>query len=141
MMLMTLTVSTGLMPIVLAGSLVMLPRAVGMLRELSYHAQEGRSQLHGFWWSVPVLLLFVMAGGMLYTSTLGYRGLFMSPALPELGNMLANSRQYMNLDVPWITYWPAITLLLLLLAWVMAGETLLERLGFRSKAVWSKVLE
>jgi hypothetical protein len=30
---------------------------------------------------------------------------------------------------------------LLLLTWVMAGDALLERLGFHSKAVWSKVME
>ena len=45
------------------------------------------------------------------------------------------------IQAPWIALWPAIVLALLLLIWVMAGEALLERQGFRSKELWSKTME
>jgi hypothetical protein len=37
--------------------------------------------------------------------------------------------------------WPGLVLAFLFFVWLMAGDALLERLGFRSKAVWAKVVE
>ena len=54
--------------------------------------------------------------------------------------MINRGRSYM-ITAPWLVQWPSISLVLLILVWMMAGETLLERLGSRSKAVWSKVVE
>jgi hypothetical protein len=40
-----------------------------------------------------------------------------------------------------LALWPAAVLIFLLMVWVMAGEASLERLGFRTKAMWSKMWE
>ena len=91
--------------------------------------------------AIPVMLLFTVAGGVFYISTAGYLGFGVVPPYPELTGMISGAgRQYLMV-APWMAVWPAIALILLLLIWVMAGEALLERLGFRSGAVWSKVME
>jgi peptide/nickel transport system permease protein len=87
------------------------------------------------------MIVFAVAGGIVYLATMGNLGFGTPPPAPELGSMLTGpSRRYM-LQAPWMGLWPSAALLLLLLAWVMTGEVLLERLGFKSKAVWSKVWE
>jgi peptide/nickel transport system permease protein len=87
------------------------------------------------------MLIFAVAGGILYLATASYLGFGSPPPSPELGGMLAGpARRYM-LQAPWMALWPPVVLVLLLVSWIMAGEALLERLGFRSKAVWSKIWE
>jgi peptide/nickel transport system permease protein len=87
------------------------------------------------------MFILAIAGGILYTSSLSYLGFGIPPPMPELGGMLSGTgRQYM-LEAPWIAYWPRLVLALLSFVWVMAGDALLERLGFRSKAVWAKTME
>jgi peptide/nickel transport system permease protein len=122
-------------------SLALLPRAVGMMQEAYRWPPERKQWLHGLLLSIPVMIVFAVAGGVVYLATMGYLGFGTPPPAPELGAMLAGpARRYM-LQAPWIGLWPSVALLLLLLAWVMTGEVLLERLGFKSKAVWSKVWE
>jgi peptide/nickel transport system permease protein len=88
-----------------------------------------------------VVFILGVAGALLYISSIGYLGLGVPPPQPELGSMLAGSgRQYM-ITAPWTAQWPIIVLILLPLFWVMAGDALLEKLGFRSKVVWAKVME
>ena len=69
------------------------------------------------------------------------RGIIGSPPTPELGSMLAGTGRQYQLEAPWMVQWPTLCLCLLLTIWVMAGDALLEKLGFRSKAVWVKAME
>ena len=87
------------------------------------------------------MLIFAVSGAILYISTASYLGFGVPPPTPELGGMLSGTGIQYMLEAPWILYWPSLWLSLLLLIWVMAGDALLERLGFRSKAVWAKALE
>jgi ABC-type dipeptide/oligopeptide/nickel transport system permease subunit len=65
----------------------------------------------------------------------------MPPGIPELGNIMSSEGlQYMR-AAPWILWRPALTLVVLITVWVMTGDSLLERLGFRSKAIWAKTME
>ena len=130
------------LPVVpLVSSLVLLPRAVSMIQETYRLPPEGRGLFRSTLRAVPVMLIFTVAGGMLYISTASYLGLGVPPPFPELGAMLTGAGMQFLLKAPWMALWPALCLVLLLLAWVMAGEALLERLGFRTKAVWSKIME
>jgi ABC-type dipeptide/oligopeptide/nickel transport system permease subunit len=127
--------------VALVASLVLLPRAAAMIREAFISLQEQENWLQGLLWAVPVMLIFTVSGGILYTATVSYLGFGVPPPTPELGGMLSGTgRQYM-LEALWMAYWPATCLALLPLTWVMAGEALLEKLGFRSKAVWAKAME
>jgi len=142
LMLLMSVVGVGLTQVaMMAGLVVLLPRAVGMMRETYSSPPEGRGWLYSVLWSIPVMMLLAMAGGILYTSTLSFLGLGIPPPQPELGGMLSGEGRRYMLMAPWLAKWPGIPLALLILVWVMAGDTLLERLGFRSKAVWAKVVE
>jgi peptide/nickel transport system permease protein len=142
LMLLMSVVGVGLIQVALmAGLVVLLPRAVGMMREAYSSPPEGRGWLYSVLWSIPVMMLLAMAGGILYTSTLSFLGLGIPPPQPELGGMLSGEGRRYMLQAPWLAYWPGIPLALLILVWVMAGDALLERMGFRSKAVWAKVVE
>jgi peptide/nickel transport system permease protein len=134
-------VSLFALPPILTISLALLPRAVGVMQEAYRWPPEGKQWLHSLLLSIPIMIVFAVAGGVVYLATMGFLGFGTPPPAPELGAMLTGpARRYM-LQAPWIGSWPSAALLLLLLAWVMTGEVLLERLGFRSKAVWSKVWE
>ena len=91
--------------------------------------------------SIPVMLVFGVAGTILYVSSISYLGFGVHPPNPELGGMLSGTGRTYMLEAPWMVKWPFIWLLVLSLVWVMAGQALLERLGFRSGAVWSKSVE
>jgi len=129
------------LPVILAASLVLLPRAVGVLQEAPQSAPEGRSWRQGLLRALPVMALFAVAGGIVYVATASYLGLGVPPPTPELGGMLAGPVWAYMLQAPWMAVWPSVALILLLTVWVMAGESLLERFGFRTKAVWSKIWE
>jgi peptide/nickel transport system permease protein len=134
-------VSLFALPPILTIGLALLPRATGMMQEGYRWPPEGKQWLHSLLLSIPVMTVFAVAGGIVYLATMGFLGFGTPPPAPELGAMLTGpARRYM-LQAPWIGLWPSAALLLLLLAWIMTGEVLLERLGFRSKAVWSKVWE
>lgn len=127
--------------VTLAASLLLLPRGVAMIREAYLSMPEEDGWLKRLLRAVPVMFIFTAGGSILYLATAGYLGFGISPPLPELGNMLAGTgRQYM-LQAPWMAQWPSLWLTLLLLIWVMAGDVVLEKLGFRSKAVWAKAME
>jgi peptide/nickel transport system permease protein len=133
-------VGSGGIQVVLIGSLVLFPRALGVMREAYYFPQVGKNWLATVLQAIPVMVLFVVAGGILFTSTIGFLGLGIGPPFPEFGNMLSESFHYISTR-PWLEIWPGIMLVLLLWIWVVAGDTLSERLGFRSKAIWSKMME
>jgi ABC-type dipeptide/oligopeptide/nickel transport system permease subunit len=129
------------LPVALIVSVALLPRAVGMLQEAYRSPPVGKAWFTGLLQAVPVMVLFAVGGGIIYLASVSYLGLGVPPPAPELGGMLSGpARRYM-LQAPWMALWPPAVLILLLTAWVMAGETLLERMGFRSKALWSKVWE
>jgi ABC-type dipeptide/oligopeptide/nickel transport system permease subunit len=131
---------SGLFKVVLIGSLIIFPRAFGVMREAYQHGHAGKSWLYGVLAATPVMALFAVAGGMLFLSGLGFLGFGMAPPSAELGGMVSGAYKYI-LTAPWLLIWPGAALSVLLLVWVMAGDTLAERLGFRSKAIWSKMLE
>lgn len=122
-------------------SIVLLPHVISMLRECYLPAlgKQGRVEdlLRG------VLPVFILATGaaILYMAALGYLGMGVPPPQPELGSMLSGAGMANMIQAPWIAQWPIIVLALLLLVWVLAGNALLERLGFRSGTVWAKSLE
>jgi peptide/nickel transport system permease protein len=133
-------VGPGLFQVTLTAGLVLLPHTVGMMQEAYWSPPTGQGWLYSTLWSIPVTLLFAVAGGILYISSLSYLGLGVPPPTPELGGMLSQGRLGM-FQAPWLALWPSLVLILLCLVWIMAGDALLERLGFRSKAVWAKVVE
>jgi ABC-type dipeptide/oligopeptide/nickel transport system permease subunit len=134
-------VGPGVYQMAFIGSLVLLPRAVALMREASGSPPADRSWLQAVLLSIPVMLLLATAGGFVYTSTISYLGVGVPPPVPELGGILAGEGRRYLAESPWLARWPGIVLGLLTLVWVMAGDTLLERVGFRTKAVWSKVFE
>jgi peptide/nickel transport system permease protein len=134
-------IGVGLLQVALIGGFVLLPRTLGMMREAYSSPPEGRGWLYSVLWSIPVMFILAIAGGILYTSTLSYFGFGIPPPIPELGGMLSGTGRMYMLQAPWMSEWPRLVLVLLSFVWVMAGDALLERLGFRSKAVWSKTVE
>jgi hypothetical protein len=129
------------LPPIIVISLALLPRAAGMIQESYRSASPGNGWLRPLLLSVPTMLVFAMAGGVLYLATISYLGLGVPPPAPELGSMLSGpSRRYL-LDAPWMWIWPLAAILLLLTSWVMTGEVLLARLGFKTRSVWSKIWE
>jgi len=135
-------VGPGLLQVALVvGLVVLLPRAVGMMREAYNSPPEGRGWLYSVLWSIPVMFIFAVAGGILYTSSVSYLGFGVPPPTPELGSMLSGSGRQFMMEAPWILLWPGPVLASLSFVWVMAGDALLERLGFRTKALWLKVME
>jgi ABC-type dipeptide/oligopeptide/nickel transport system permease subunit/ABC-type dipeptide/oligopeptide/nickel transport system permease component len=127
--------------VTLAVSAVMLPRGVAMIREAYLVMPVEEGWLRRLLRAVPVMFIFTVGGSILYLATVSYYGFGIPPPIPELGIMLTGTgRQYM-LQAPWMAHWPSLWLALLLLIWVMAGDALLERLGFRSKSVWAKAME
>ena len=128
-------------PVTLFASLVLLPRVVVMIRETVGSSTSGKDWLQSVLRTIPVVFIFTVAGSILYISASSYLGIGVPPPYPELGGMLSSSgRQYMMV-APWMALWPALILSLLLFTWVMVGDALLERMGFRSKTIWSKTME
>ena len=139
--LLSLMTGTGIIPVALTAGLVMLPRATGMIQEAYRSAPYGISWLQGVLKAIPVVFFFTTAGVIIYVSTASYLGFGIPPGTSELGNILSSEgRQYL-FNAPWIGRWPSLCLIFIILFWMMAGDALLERLGFRSKAVWSKTME
>ena len=131
----------GIVSVGLMTGIVLLPHIVGMMRELSVSAPPEKSWTRSVLLSVPVVFILGVGGALLYISSIGYLGLGVPPPQPELGSMLAGSGRLYMITAPWVGQWPIIVLILLPLFWVMAGDALLEKLGFRSKVVWAKVME
>ncbi|MDD5288886.1 MAG: hypothetical protein PHY28_07255 [Dehalococcoidales bacterium] len=139
--LMSLISEYGVLSIALISGLVMFPRTAGMIKEAYYSLPEGKGWLQSILWSIPVALIFTTAGIILYVATISYLGFGVPPPAPELGSMLSGSGKAYMLQAPWMCQSPPLCLSLILLILVMTGDVLLERFGFRSKAVWSKSME
>ena len=71
----------------MAGLVVLLPRAVGMMRESYSSPPQGRGWLYRVLWSIPVMSILAIAGGILYASSLSFLGFGVPPPTPELGGM------------------------------------------------------
>jgi ABC-type dipeptide/oligopeptide/nickel transport system permease subunit/ABC-type dipeptide/oligopeptide/nickel transport system permease component len=127
--------------VTLMASLVLLPRGVAMIREAYLSMPEEDGWLRRLLRATPVMFVLAVGGTILYLATTSYYGFGISPPVPEMGILLSGTgRQYMH-QAPWMAQWPSLWLTLLLLIWVMAGDAILERIGFRSKAVWAKAME
>jgi peptide/nickel transport system permease protein len=137
----SLSFSNLVLPAILVTGLVLLPRAVGVMQEASRSAPEGQGWIGSTIRSIPVMLLFAMAGSILYLSAVSYLGFGVAPPMAELGSLLAGPSRRYFLQAPWMALWPPAILILLIAVWVLAGQALLEKLGFRSRAVWSKIWE
>jgi peptide/nickel transport system permease protein len=119
--------------------LLLLPRAASMIQESRRSTPEGKigqAELR----SIPVVFLFVTAGVVLYVSALGWLGFGAPPGIIELGATVNSGNAYLQ-TAPWLVIAPSIVLVGILWIWVMTGEALLEKLGFRSGAFWSKTME
>ncbi|MGD0905269.1 MAG: hypothetical protein ABR924_20435 [Terracidiphilus sp.] len=128
----------GVILITLLVGLVILPRTAGIMQEVYHSSLKGNTWLRSVFLSIPAVFAFTTVAMIIYVSALGYLGFGLSPGFIELGS-LANSA-YMQ-QVPWLTLLPLVILSLMLIVWVMTGDALFERLGFRSKTVWSKTME
>jgi len=120
--------------------LVILPRAVGMIQKTCHYMAEGNNYAQRTLRSMPIVFVFTAAGVVIYISAMSYLGFGVSPVIPELGQMLGTPVEYLVITL-WLILGPAICLTLILTVWVITGEALLERLGFRSRAIWSKTME
>jgi hypothetical protein len=128
----------GVILITLLVGLVTLPRTAGIMQEVYHSLLKGNTWLRSVFLSIPAVFAFTTAAMIIYVSALGYLGFGLSPGFIELGS-LANSA-YMQ-QIPWLTLLPLVILSLILIVGVMTGVALFERLGFRSKTVWSKTME
>jgi peptide/nickel transport system permease protein len=131
----------GFLEFTIIGGLVLLPRAVSMMKEAYSSLFEEWGWIDSFIRSVPVMIIFAIAGSIIYISSAGFLGFGVPPGTPELGSMLTQEgRKYMEL-LPQLVLLPGIVLTLLIFIWVLAGNTLLEYLNFKSRSVWLKVFE
>jgi peptide/nickel transport system permease protein len=137
----SVTFSRYILPVILATSLVLLPRAVSIMQETFHSAPPGWSWLRSMIVTIPVMILFAVAGSILYIAAIGYQGLGVPPPTPELGTFLTGPSRRYFLQAPWMVGWPPATLILLIWVWVLAGQTPLERFGYRTKSAWSKIWE
>ena len=125
--------------IAFTAGLLLLPRAASMLLETRRSAPEGKIG-QDMLRSIPVVFIFTTAGVILYVSALNWLGFGAAPGTIELGNLAASGNAYLQ-TAPWLVIAPSIVLIGIMWLWVMTGEALLERLGFRSGALWSKTME
>ena len=141
LLLISLTADAGIILMAVITGLVMLPHTIGMIQEAFRATPNGNSWLQGALKAIPVVFFFTVAGIIIYVSTISYLGFGVPPGTSELGSILSSEgRQYIEQN-PWIAIWPGLCLTTIILVFVMTGDVLLERLGFRSKAVWSKTME
>jgi len=127
--------------LVLAVGIVLWPHAVSMLKDCYVSARQDRSQIEGLLLGVLPVFILATGGAVLYITTLSYMGLGVPPPRPELGSMLASDGRVYLFQAPWMAQWPISILAILLFVWVMGGNTLLERMGYRTGAVWAKSME
>jgi peptide/nickel transport system permease protein len=127
--------------LIVVSGMVLLPHLAGMMKEAYTSPPEDVDWLPSVLWSIPVMLLYATAGAIIYVSAVSYLGFGVSPGTPELSAMLSQEgRKYMEL-APHLSVWPGTVLTLLIFVWVLAGNTLLEYLGFKSRSLWLKVFE
>jgi ABC-type dipeptide/oligopeptide/nickel transport system permease subunit len=141
LLLMTIFPDHTISLVILVTGIVLLPRIIALVQEAYHFAPAGKSMLTGFIMSIPVMFLFTTAAVIFYVSMSSYNGFGMPPGVPELGSMLSQEgRQYMQSN-PQLAFWPAFCLTTTIMFFVMTGEILLEKFGFRSKALWGKTME
>jgi peptide/nickel transport system permease protein len=141
LLIMSFRVDMSIVFVAFISGLVILPRAAGMIQAAYHSSPDGKSWLRGLLWSIPTVFLFTTAGVIIYTTTISYLGFGVPPGVPELGSILSGEGRAYTQTAPWIVIWPGLSLTFIILVFVMTGDALLEWLGFRSKAVWSKTME
>lgn len=66
-----------------------------------------------------------------YLAAAGSLGVGVQPPTPELGTVIGDARQYLNLSQAWL--FASVALCLVLFGWLLAAEVLLSRLGVRGR--------
>jgi peptide/nickel transport system permease protein len=142
LLLLLMDMSTLFSPWLIAftAGVLLLPRAASMIQESRLSAPEGETTRRIVLRSLPVVFIFTTAGVVLYVSALGWLGFGAPPGIIELGAFAASGNAYLQ-TAPWLVIAPSIVLIGILWLWVMTGEALLEKLGFRSGMLWSKTME
>jgi ABC-type dipeptide/oligopeptide/nickel transport system permease subunit len=142
LLLLLMDMATLRSPVLIAftAGLLLLPHAASMIQEASHSAPEGKIGRQSVLRSIPVVFLFTTAGVVLYVSALGSLGFGAPPGIIELGAFAASGSAYLQ-TAPWLVIAPFIVLIGILWVWVMTGEALAERFGFRSGSLWSKMME
>jgi peptide/nickel transport system permease protein len=141
LLLMSVLPSPGVIATFLVALLAILPRAISMVQEAYRSPPYAAGWLAAILRSIPGMVVFSTAAGILYVSALTFLGFGLLPPAPELGGMLSGAARRYMLQAPWMALWPALVLSLLSFVWVLAGDALQERFGFRAKATWSKAWE
>jgi hypothetical protein len=59
---------SGMLITILTGSLIFFPRAIDVIREGYHSPPGGHGWLYGVLWSIPLMALFTIAGGILLLS-------------------------------------------------------------------------
>ena len=126
--------------IALSAGVLLLPRAARMIQEASISAPESKIERQNMLRQISIVFFFTTAAVVLYVSALGWLGFGAPPGTIELGALAASGNAYLQ-TAPWLVIAPSIVLIGILWLWVMTGEALLERLGFRSGKLWSKTME
>ncbi len=121
--------------------IVLFPRITSLIQDAARHSPPGRNWLNGVLLPLPAAFFFTIAGCILYISSISYYGFGVPPPAPELGGMLSGPARRYLLEAPWMAVWPPTVLISLITIWVLAGESLMEKLGFHSKGFWSSVWE
>jgi peptide/nickel transport system permease protein len=62
------------------------------------------------------------------TAALGFLGLGQQPPFPELGKMLAESREVMTSGMWWMILFPGITVMIIVLSFNLLGDALRDTL-------------
>jgi peptide/nickel transport system permease protein len=124
----------------LAG-LVVLPRTTGMIQEAYGAPPERLNWLLMILKSIPVVFIFTAAAVIIYIATISYLGFGVNPGISEFGAMISGGGLQYIQTAPRLLIWPSMCLTGILIVWVMTGEAVRERLGFRSGALWSKTME
>ena len=141
LLLMSLMADTSIILVAVIAGVVMAPHAIGMIQEGYRSAPNGTDWLQSVLKAIPVIFIFTTAGVIIYVSALSYLGAGVPPGTSELRSMLSDEgRKYIEQN-PWIAIWPGLCLTFIITVFVMTGDALLERRGFRSKAFWSKTME
>lgn len=135
------TLTSLSMVVAIFAGIVLFPRIISLIQEAVRYSPSGRNWRNSIFLSLPAVFFFAVAGCILYVSSISYYGFGVPPPAPELGGMLSGpARRYM-LEAPWMAVSPPTVLVALITIWVLAGESLMEKLGFHSKGFWSWIWE
>ena len=80
-------------------------------------------------WRRPVLATIQVAHAISLEATLSFLGLGLPPTAPSLGSLISNGFQYMLSGRYWITIFPGIVLLVLIVCINLVGDQVRDQLN------------